>query len=378
MHTSTPGFPLFDLPRINQDIKQRLVKGYMLPCESKILNMLHSSSTAWFKNLLSNLLLEVHYARESRWDYYFYVLETEKYIHRYSQVLRTPVRLSFNQSARQLSSPTSRRIQTDFKSCLARMYTSARFPTRMDALYHNSSSPAEPSKISCTHCSSSTGFVLQDNDIFVNCNHCGFQITLPYNKINHGDSKRVNLLQKNLYDKRNHFLDCINNFQGNQRCIIDPELIERIESHLRQYVNLVDESRTERVEQFRFVEKKHIKLILKELGISKDHYDNINPIYHKITAKPVNDISHLKDKLLKDFDMFNEHFARKYENSGTTEIDKKAFNYQHLLFQLLRRHHYKCNMSDFNFLKTTERKSYHDDMYRVIFEELNWNYVPLF
>ena len=34
--------------------------------------------------------------------------------------------------------------------------------------------------------------------------------------------------------------------------------------------------------------------------------------------------------------------------------------------------------SDFNFLKTAERKSSHDQKYHQVFESLGWNYISLF
>ena len=190
--------------------------------------------------------------------------------------------------------------------------------------------------------------------------------------MNHGDSKRINISQKNLYDKRNHFLDCINQFQGTQKYTLSEELIQQIEERLEKY-NLVDYNKKTRAQKFARVGKQHVQLILKELGISKEHYENMNLIYHTLTGKPLHDISALKENLLMDFDLFNEHYNRKFP-----DIEKKTFNYQHLLYQFLCRHKYKCKPSDFNFLKTTERKSYHDDTYRVIFQEIGWNYIPLF
>ena len=57
------------------------------------------------------------------------------------------------------------------------------------------------------------------------------------------------------------------------------------------------------------------------------------------------------------------------------KIDRKSFiNVQYVLFQLLRRHKYPCKREDFNILKTLDRKAFHDDIMKELFEELNWNF----
>ena len=124
------------------------------------------------------------------------------------------------------------------------------------------------------------------------------------------------------------------------------------------------------------VTKDHILLFLKETGHSK-HYEDIVLIYHKLTGKKVDDISHIEDKLMEDFDKISNVYDQKFKFTG--KIDRKSFiNTQYVLFQLLRRHKYPCKREDFNMLKTLDRKSFHDDILKVIFEHLNFNFTPIF
>ena len=59
-------------------------------------------------------------------------------------------------------------------------------------------------------------------------------------------------------------------------------------------------------------------------------------------------------------------------------IEKNFINTQYVLFQLLRRHKYPCKRADFNILKTIDRKSFHDDVCKSLFEQLGWNFTALF
>ena len=54
------------------------------------------------------------------------------------------------------------------------------------------------------------------------------------------------------------------------------------------------------------------------------------------------------------------------------------FNNQYVLYQLLTKHGHPCDISEFNILKTVERKTYHDEICRELFRELGWNFVSVF
>jgi hypothetical protein len=117
-------------------------------------------------------------------------------------------------------------------------------------------------------------------------------------------------------------------------------------------------------------------LFLKENGNSK-HYEDVVLIYHKMTGKKVDDISYLENQLMEDFDKISNLYDKKFKFTG--KIDRKSFiNTQYILFQLLRRHKYPCKKEDFNMLKTLDRKSFHDEIVRELFESLNFNFTPIF
>jgi len=100
-------------------------------------------------------------------------------------------------------------------------------------------------------------------------------------------------------------------------------------------------------------------------------------IQYILSGKKPDDISNLEPNLLDDFDVLTNAYDQKYRK--TQLIDRKNFiNTQYVLFQLLRRHKYPCKRSDFNILKTIDRKSFHDDVCKTLFEQLGWNFTAFF
>ena len=325
----------------------------------------------WFRNQLQmwseQLTLEMESAPN---NHSFYILETHRILEEYRRELQIPIKINFS-STFGTEHYTERKVdicERAYIRCLYQLYC-----TGMIGNFVQQQSlppkpePEEGSQGACEDCGSQD-FAYCESDIIVACTLCGLQKDISASKV------WINYTQKYSYDnnKRSHFLNCINHFQGLQKYDIPKELLDKLEQKMDEY-KLIDHSKPTRVEQFRLIDKQHIKLFLEELGLSKLHYDNINLIYHTITDKPLSNVSQLTNKLLKDFDIFNDCYNRKYPN-----IERKNFNYQLLLYQLLCKHNYKCNRKDFNFLKTTERKSFHEDIYQSIFNELDWNYTSIF
>ena len=89
------------------------------------------------------------------------------------------------------------------------------------------------------------------------------------------------------------------------------------------------------------------------------------------------DIIDICAKRNDDFDVLTNAYDQKYRKNQS--IDRKNFiNTQYVLFQLLRRHKYPCKRQDFNILKTIDRKSFHDEVCKSLFEQLGWNFTALF
>lgn len=230
------------------------------------------------------------------------------------------------------------------------------------------------SRLRCTECQNeSDAFSIYDN--YYVCEQCGLVSENTQNHISYKDIDRVNITSKYTYDRRTHFRDCINQFQGKQNASIDPkvyeDLCEQFLAHDLIPTNYMDLPKDV---AFQKVTKEHIMIFLKDTKHTK-HYEDVVLIYATLTLKPTPDISYLETQLIRDFDTLTEAYDKKYKH---VHERKNFINIQYVLYQLLRRHKFPCRKEDFNILKTIDRKYYHDTLCAELFQQLGWNLHPLF
>lgn len=190
------------------------------------------------------------------------------------------------------------------------------------------------------------------------------------------DYNRATVTGKFIYNRLLHFQDCIKQFQGKQNCKIPNKIYTDLESKFTAYRLLIDSPNP--LVRYSKISKQHILMFLKELKYVK-HYENVNVIYSTLTNKKVDDISNLEKQLLEDFKELVILYDNLHSKDKPKELDRKNFlNVQYLLFQLLRRHGYDCKIEDFSILKTTDRKQFHDKICYNLFQQLGWNFTPVF
>ena len=239
--------------------------------------------------------------------------------------------------------------------------------------YDFSTSSESNLKTKCLNCNNdSNNFVIHDNH-FV-CEKCGCVSCTIHTNTSYKDIDRVNISSKYTYDKRVHFRDCINQFQGKQNASIPKKLYDdMIEQLLNHGLIPANYQELKKDEAFKNVTKEHILLFLKEIEQTR-HYEDVILIHHQLTGRPGPDISHLENALMADFDILVETYEKKYKNSER----KNFINTQYVLFQLLKKHKYPCKKEDFNMLKTVDRKYYHDMICSELFKEIGWSFTALF
>lgn len=295
-------------------------------------------------------------------DEYFYTLDTAQYLDAYDQLLHTPIKLTFMNASPPDAIP-------DAKATLVQQFLSS--CQELNEQYHDEIVLSDNECSECPECGENEFTTSHDSNVSI-CVECGFQVLLPETGSSYGDAERINLSVKYSYDKKTHFVNCINQYQGKQSCVLEDSMLAEIEKEIEKY-NLKNVNGKTREEQYANVQKAHILMFLKELRFTKQ-YENLNLIYHRITGKPLDNISHLTEKLVQDFSTFLELYDRKYANA----LERKNFNYQYVLYQLLNKYKHKCDMNDFNVLKTVDRKTQHDEICMQIFQELQWPHTPLF
>jgi len=302
----------------------------------------------------------------------FYVMDVTPLLESYKQMLIAPKKISF-MTKKQNDNQDVRTVVKKYLEIL-KIYN-IDYAELEDIVSSNNKSPVK--KKECKKCKSTQEFIYNEYANVEICESCGSQEEKAYKSSCYKDISRVNISNKYTYERRVHFKDCINQYQGKQNASIDDKVYKDLETQLELHGIVQTQQQCESMsKRFSSVTKEHILLFLKETGHSK-HYEDVVLIYHKLTGKKVDDISHIEDALMEDFDKISNVYDQKFKFTG--KIERKSFiNTQYVLFQLLRKHRYPCKRNDFNMLKTLDRKSFHDDIVKEIFEHLNFNFTPIF
>lgn len=228
-------------------------------------------------------------------------------------------------------------------------------------------------KHSCV-CGNSTEFTQTENSI--TCNECGIEKNIYTIHTNFKDVDRVNLSQKYKYNKKTHFRDTMNQYQGKQNKKIETRVYSDCEKWFGKH-NLIVEINIKGLTETEIFHKRHSKITKGHIDMAlsetenTSNYEDVNLIHNYFTGIPCPDISHIENELNDDFDKV----ADAYET--LKDVDRTNFlNGQYVLYQLLRRRKEKVDESDFHKLKTRERLIEHDELFSKVSLELGWNFLP--
>ena len=300
----------------------------------------------------------------------FYIMETAEIIEEYEKILRKPLKVSFTGVV------SVDKDTVILKRQLVKKFLSISKNYDLNII-HNVKLDKKDDQ--CENCKNSDLYELNG---FRVCIICGHEIQIPASSSSYKDVERVNIGSKYTYDKRIHFRDCINQYQGKQNSTIHDKVYEDLENQFYQHGLLVKSN--DKHVKFSKITKKHILLFLKESGHSK-HYEDSVLIHFNLTGIKPPDISHLESKIILDFDKLVETYEKtikgKHIISGTViDIDdrKNFINNQYVLYQLLKKYKYNCDITEFNILKTLERQKFHDLICELLFKELGWNFTSVF
>lgn len=296
-----------------------------------------------------------------------YISDTAMLVEKYSTILQMPLKVNFMGKVTTGHNSEKRQIISEYLK-IARRYDD----TINLGLLDDKQAKKKLNVVTCKNCGNKReqDFEVIDGNIFVCCLCSAEQIVMKHVS-SYKDIDRINLSSKYMYDRKIHFRDCINQYQGKQNCTIHQCVYDDLEKQFEAHHLLVGDNSTPKEIRFSKITKEHVAMFLKELEYTK-HYENINLIHYTITGIKPDDISHLESKLINDFDILVDLYDKMFKNN----IDRKNFiNTQYVLFQLLTRHKHPCKPEDFTILKTIERKSFHDQVCKQLFETLGWNMV---
>ena len=325
-------------------------------------------SSRSYKDLSSNIkeLIEKIEQISTNQKLNFYIAKSAHLLEKYKNILQTRVKINFIGRATRDNKEKNNIISEYLE--IAQQYTEIEIEEPLKVYL-------DDNRIICNNCSNKKLFDIIDNSIHI-CLVCGAQQEILRHTSSYKDIDRVNISAKYTYDRKVHFRDCINQYQGKQNSTIDSKVFTRLIDQFDKHHLLVGDKHTPKGIRFANISKEHIHLFLKELEYTK-HYENVNLIHYEITGVKPDDISYIEDKLLDDFDTLTYLYDKKFKNKP--DFDRKNFiNTQYILYQLLTKYKHPCKKEDFTILKTVDRKSFHDDVTKILFEDLGWNMSPLF
>ena len=199
----------------------------------------------------------------------------------------------------------------------------------------------------------------EDSNGSVVCKNCGNVYSDIEDNINYHDYSRVNMVQKYHYDKKCHFRDTINQYQGKQNKFIPQKVYDDIDYMIKMHGLSKDK-----------ITINHVSMFLTETK-NTNFYEDKQLIYSNITGKDKPDISKYEKQLYEDFDKLVTVFLQ-------LKINRKNFlNAHYVLKQLLLRQGVKLPENHLNSLRTPQRLREHDEIYEKCCEMLGWNFRPL-
>jgi hypothetical protein len=296
---------------------------------------------------------------ENKSNYNYYILDTLQLIEKYKEILKIPIKISFLGKPAKNNKEKLQIIKDYIK--IARKYVNIEIKNEDNLL-----------NIICENCNNKKHFDIININTYI-CLKCYAQQTIKRYNSSYTDIDRINISAKYMYDRKIHFRDCIKQYQGKQNSTIPEKVYKDLENEFELHHLLVGDKNTEYKLRFKNITKNHIIIFLKELNYSK-HYENVHLIHYHFTKNKPDDISYLENKLLEDFDSLTELYDKMFKH-----INRKNFiNTQYVLYQLLKRHKHKCKKEEFIILKTIDRKFFHDEICKILFEKLNWNHNPFY
>lgn len=357
-----------DILEIDDKIKKKFCQEYEnLPNERKRIQEMNetlerlSSPTAKLE-LMNNIyaISEKIQKIENREDHKFYLSETMLLLEEYKRILLIPMKISFVKRGKDKSNHENTekvRVIQEFLH-IAKKYTPI---------------PGYVRKSRTLICPDCKGENFTEGDGCVICVECGTEQDSFDYKISLKEIDRSTPAGKSAYDRKTHFRDCINQYQAKQNCTVQPQVYQDLEQAFERHHLLIGDKDTPKEIRFSRITRDNVSMFLKELGYNK-HYENVILIHFHMTGKKPDDISHLEHVLLADFNLLLETYDKYFKH----KIDRINFISAHyVLYQLLQKYKHPCKKEDFVNLKTTDRKTFHDDICAELFEKLGWNFIPV-
>lgn len=217
----------------------------------------------------------------------------------------------------------------------------------------------------CKHCHSYNMTVLA-NEGYMYCNDCSTieYIVMDHDKPSYKDPPKE--ISYWAYKRINHFNEWLNQTQARQSTEIPEELYDRILLEIKK----------QRITNMAELTPAKVKEILKKLkGDARKYYEHIPFIIHRLNGKPMPHFPpELEEQLRSMFRAIQVPFSRSVLVVCPSRKNFLSYSFVlHKFMQLLGLDEY---VHIFQLLRSREKLHQQDQIWRLICEELGWEFVP--
>ena len=160
----------------------------------------------------------------------FYIIETADLIEKYREILNKPVKVSFIGKATK-NNKEKQQIINSFVD-IANKYTDINVNTE------------KKDKNVCRNCNNKE-FDIEDGNIYICCN-CSAQQFVLKNISSYKDTDRINIASKYVYDRKIHFRDSINQYQGKQNSTVNQNVYDELEKEFELHHLLIGQHQNQK------------------------------------------------------------------------------------------------------------------------------------
>ena len=291
-------------------------------------------------------------------DRNYFIIEIQPLLKSVKTIMQQPVEVSFcfcentnDEEEKKIKEITQKKIKEFWK--IAAKYVMAVF---LDEVAKDN----VKKKTDCDYCGHDKMIYLEYWKV---CEKCATVTTIDNYNSSYQDVKRVKIFSKYHYDRKQHFKDTLLQFQGKQNVKISPDVIKSLKSAFAK-------------NKLTIISRSDVIFYLKMLEFKK-HIEDAKLIHHIITGSSLPNLKDKEEHIIQDFNTLTKLYDTNFKYNKKY-ARKNFLHTQYILFQLLKKHKFPCTASNFNLLKTLDRKNFHDDLCKKLFEELGWNFEPIF
>jgi len=210
----------------------------------------------------------------------------------------------------------------------------------------------------CQNCQSSNIFA--ESSYLTICGNCGQTIHLLGDELSYKEEHEIEKVINYSYKRDNHFNEWLLQFQAQETTNIPVEVIEQLRSEFKK----------QKIKNILDITHAKVRTLLKKLRLNK-YYEHVPYISNILNGmQPPKMTQALEDRLRMMFRDIQEPF-----NKNCPESRKNFLSYSYVLYKFCELLGEDDYLPCFPLLKSKEKLYQQDVIWRLICQELQWEYI---